>query len=78
MDISIDAKYAGKLVFELFKDVCPKTCENFRLLCEGESEGKTDEGITHHYLHTLFHRVVPNGWIQGGGEINSLFRPHFV
>ena len=26
---------AGRIVFELFSDVCPKTCENFRCLCIG-------------------------------------------
>ena len=26
----------GRIVFELFNDVCPKTCENFRCLCTGK------------------------------------------
>ena len=26
----------GRVIFELFSDVCPKTCENFRALCTGE------------------------------------------
>ena len=35
-DIEIDKKYVGRVIFELFSDVVPKTAENFRLLCTGE------------------------------------------
>ena len=28
---------AGRVVFELFSDLCPKTCENFRALCTGKT-----------------------------------------
>ncbi|HIE72472.1 MAG TPA: peptidylprolyl isomerase, partial [Planctomycetes bacterium] len=34
-DITIGDKAAGRLVFELFADVVPKTAENFRALCTG-------------------------------------------
>lgn len=27
----------GRVVVELFSDVCPKTCENFRCLCTGNN-----------------------------------------
>lgn len=26
----------GRVVVELFSDICPKTCENFRCLCTGK------------------------------------------
>ena len=67
MDISIDGVVEGRLLFELLTDVCPKTCENFRLLCTGE-KGTLPSGLALHYLHSPIHRIVPNGWIQGGGN----------
>lgn len=36
-DVSIGGLQSGRIVFELFTDVVPKTCENFRALCTGES-----------------------------------------
>eukprot|EP00121_Abeoforma_whisleri_P001043 Awhi_evm2s927 len=36
IDISIGGQEAGRLKFELFADVVPKTAENFRQLCTGE------------------------------------------
>ncbi|KAL5009770.1 hypothetical protein ScPMuIL_012075 [Solemya velum] len=64
MDISIGGEPAGRLTFELFSDIVPRTCTNFKALCTGE-KGATEEcKLT--YQNTLFHRVVPNGWIQGG------------
>ena len=35
-DISIGGVPTGKVVFELYDDVVPKTADNFRALCTGE------------------------------------------
>ncbi|KAK2856184.1 hypothetical protein Q5P01_004919 [Channa striata] len=65
MDIEIAGEAVGRLLFELFSDVCPKTTKNFEALCTGE-QGVSHSGLTLCYKGSLFHRVVPNGWVQGG------------
>ena len=35
-DLEIGGESGGRIVFELFNSLCPKTCENFRALCTGE------------------------------------------
>ncbi|OWJ99830.1 PPIG [Cervus elaphus hippelaphus] len=65
-DIAINNQPAGRVVFELFSDVCPKTCENFRCLCTGEKgTGKSTQKPLH-YKSCLFHRVVKDFMVQGG------------
>ncbi|XP_032714175.1 probable inactive peptidyl-prolyl cis-trans isomerase-like 6 isoform X2 [Lontra canadensis] len=70
LDISIDFYPTGRLVFELYCDACPKTCRNFQVLCTGKAE-YSQSGIRLHYVGSIFHRVVPNGWIQGGDIVEG-------
>ena len=51
----------GDIAVELFDDKAPITCENFRRYA-------TDG----HYADTVFHRVIPNFMIQGGGMDENL------
>ncbi|XP_038616804.1 probable inactive peptidyl-prolyl cis-trans isomerase-like 6 [Tachyglossus aculeatus] len=65
LDIAIQDESVGRLVFELFSSDCPKTCENFQTLCTGKA-GISPRGARLHYKDSVFHRLVKNGWIQGG------------
>ena len=70
-DISISDIRVGRVVFQLFTDSAPKTCENFRSLCTGDSGiGQTTEKPLH-YMGTVFHRVVKDFMIQGGDFVNG-------
>ncbi|XP_059797424.1 probable inactive peptidyl-prolyl cis-trans isomerase-like 6 isoform X3 [Balaenoptera ricei] len=83
LDISLDFYPIGRLIFELYCDTCPKTCKNFQILCTGKA-GFSQSGIRLHYTGSIFHRVVRNGWIQGGDIVagrgdggESIYGPTF-
>lgn len=65
-DVTLGGLAAGRIVFELYPTVTPKTCDNFRALCTGEKGlGKTTEKLLH-YKGVIFHRVVKDFMIQSG------------
>ncbi|KAK4416230.1 Peptidyl-prolyl cis-trans isomerase CYP40 [Sesamum alatum] len=66
LDISIGGEMEGRIVVELYKDVVPKTAENFRALCTGEKGISPHTGLPLHYKGSRFNRVVKGLMIQGG------------
>ncbi|XP_077993115.1 uncharacterized protein LOC144447083 isoform X2 [Glandiceps talaboti] len=65
-DMEVNGIAVGRIIFELYADICPKTCENFRALCTGElGLGKTTNKHLY-YKGSPFHRIVKDFMIQGG------------
>jgi len=64
-DITIGGSPAGRIVFELFADVTPRTAENFRALCTGE-KGVGQSGKPLHFKGSSFHRIIQQFMCQGG------------
>jgi peptidyl-prolyl isomerase H (cyclophilin H) len=80
-DIAIGTQPAGRIKFELFANICPKTSENFRQLCTGEYR---IDGQPQGYKNSKFHRVIKDFIVQGGDFVNrdgsgniSIYGPTF-
>ncbi|WRT63785.1 uncharacterized protein IL334_000710 [Kwoniella shivajii] len=65
-DFTVGDKPVGRVVFELFNDVVPKTAENFRVLCTGEKGVSPISHVPIHYKNCPVHRVIDGFMIQGG------------
>ncbi|KAI0020754.1 putative U-snRNP-associated cyclophilin [Xylariomycetidae sp. FL0641] len=68
-DITLGGEKLGRVEFELFKDVVPRTAENFRQFCTGES--KNSRGQPQGYKGSKFHRIISGFMLQGGDFLNG-------
>ncbi|KAJ8015431.1 hypothetical protein DPEC_G00026040 [Dallia pectoralis] len=70
-DVDIGGEKVGRIVFELFADIVPKTAENFRALCTGEKGTGKNTGKPLHFRECPFHRIIKQFMIQGGDFSNQ-------
>lgn len=68
-DITLGGEPLGRIKMELFTDVVPRTAENFRQFCTGET--KNSAGRPQGYKNCRIHRVVPQFMVQGGDFLNG-------
>merc|ERR1719401_2868980 len=59
MDISINGMPQGRMTFDLFDYQVPKTANNFRALCAGETSQNNGLGPALRYRGSKFHRIIP-------------------
>ncbi|KZF26059.1 hypothetical protein L228DRAFT_216146 [Xylona heveae TC161] len=68
-DMSLGGEPLGRVKMELFADTVPRTAENFRQFCTGET--KNAMGRPQGYKGARFHRVIKDFMIQGGDFLNG-------
>ncbi|KAK2170344.1 hypothetical protein LSH36_3g16014 [Paralvinella palmiformis] len=67
-DITVGSTNIGRIKFELFADIVPRSAENFRQLCTGEMK---KDGVPMGYKNCTFHRVIKDFMVQGGDFVNG-------
>ena len=68
-DITLASEPLGRIKMELFPDTVPRTAENFRQFCTGET--RTSQNRPQGYKGSKFHRVIKGFMCQGGDFING-------
>ena len=68
-DLTLASEPLGRIKIELFASTVPRTAENFRQFCTGET--KNHLGRPQGYKGSRFHRVIKDFMIQGGDFVNG-------
>merc|ERR1712212_696930 len=64
-DVDVDGAPLGRVEFQLYNEIVPKTAENFRALCTGEKG--------YGYAGSVFHRVITQFMLQGKSIYGNKF-----
>ena len=68
-DITLGGEPLGRIQMEVFADSVPRTAENFRKFCTGETKNHLGRPIG--YKGCKFHRVIKEFMLQGGDFVNG-------
>ncbi|USW54900.1 Putative cyclophilin-type peptidyl-prolyl cis-trans isomerase domain-containing protein [Septoria linicola] len=68
-DITLGGEPLGRIKIELFSTLTPRTAENFRQFCTGESKDHLGKPLG--YKGSKFHRVIKDFMLQGGDFKNG-------
>lgn len=66
LEVEISGVNIGRMIFKLYNNICPKTAENFRCLCNGERGTGLITKMPLNFQSSKFHRVIPGFMCQGG------------
>ncbi|PUU78099.1 cyclophilin-like domain-containing protein [Tuber borchii] len=69
LDLALGGEPLGRIKIKLFSKTVPKTAENFRVFCTGETKGRGGRPLG--YKGCKFHRVIKDFMIQGGDFLNN-------
>ena len=65
LQVSIAGGPPQRIVIQLFRETCPKTCQNFAALCSAPGRTTPTRPVAT-YRGSIFHRIVPGFMVQGG------------
>lgn len=68
-DLTLGGEPLGRIKMQLHADAVPRTAENFRQFCTGET--KNHLGRPQGYKGCKFHRVIKDFMVQGGDFVNG-------
>ncbi|EPY20973.1 peptidylprolyl isomerase [Strigomonas culicis] len=70
MDVQVGGQAVGRVTFEVYSKLLPRTAQNFCLLCRGDMDDVAAPGTggTIHlsYKGTTFFRVLKDAWVMAG------------
>ncbi|KAF2756645.1 peptidyl-prolyl cis-trans isomerase H [Pseudovirgaria hyperparasitica] len=69
LDVTLGGEPLGRIFITLHAQTTPRTAENFRVYCTGETRSATNQPLG--YKGARFHRVLPSLMVQGGDFLHG-------